>query len=187
VKADAGTGLTESDLFVVEGINAGIDAAGVGAFLAVAPDVNEALAEIDQEQTFWDLPVEEIDPRGTPPEGSPSWWVHRAWWLLYFTPEIGTALTHKVLHHKRPRLFPLLDNETAPHLGRESAWVQIHDDLTSQEKAFDELEVWFADEAAKRNGAVPLSRLRVHDILVWCWVTGQRDEAERQGADLADV
>ena len=73
---------------------------------------------------------------------------------------------HKTLHHKRPELFPLLDNKTmGSYLPRDS-WQIIHADLTAFAPEFAALEEWFAGEAAQR-GKVGLTRLRMHDIILW--------------------
>jgi hypothetical protein len=36
------------------------------------------------------------------------------------TPDIGMALTHNVLHHKRPALLPMLDGRTVEVLRNQS-------------------------------------------------------------------
>jgi hypothetical protein len=56
-------------------------------------------------------------------------------------PGAGIALTHKVLHHKRPSVFPLLDNKTSAALGGGGdAWLQIHRDLAATPDGWTELE-----------------------------------------------
>ncbi len=66
------------------------------------------------------------------------------------TPDVGRALTHKVLHHNQPALFPLLDRQTAdvlrpagqPHGW--NAWQVILADIDDSRADFEELRAWFA-------------------------------------------
>lgn len=88
----------------------------------------------------------------------------RAWYLFRLVPGIKVARTHKILHHRRPELFPLLDNRTLRNLRTMESWSHIHDDLTQQAEMFRELEEWF--DGLRRPCDVPLLRLRLHDILL---------------------
>jgi len=90
------------------------------------------------------------------------------------TPHVGVAVTHKILHHKLPRLAPLLDGRTAPILSRQrvalgcsSNWAVILNDLTRQADQFESLESFQAALAGARR-TKPLFRLRIHDTLLWC-------------------
>jgi len=104
------------------------------------------------------------------------------------TTDLGVASVHKVLHHKRPHLFPLLDNETVK-LIRPAARAAgcglrqlIHSELQAHEDAFAGLER-DVSVIAGDVGGVPLSWLRLHDILGWMEATGQR----RSGGDDRSV
>jgi hypothetical protein len=55
-------------------------------------------------------------------------------------PQVERTITHKLLHRKRPRLFPMLDSITSPQLGERQAWTTIHQDVTSHSEEFAELE-----------------------------------------------
>jgi hypothetical protein len=79
---------------------------------------------------------------------------------------IKVATTHKVLHHKDPRHFPLIDNVTAKAYSKTEGWLGIHSEVGGQKRAFVELERWFED-LAQEHGGVALNRLRLHDILLW--------------------
>ena len=82
-------------------------------------------------------------------------------------PGLDVAIANKTLHHKRPWLFPMLDNLTLESLGGAGkAWAVIHGDLTRHADEFEELETWFAALASQKGG-VQLTRLRIHDILLW--------------------
>ena len=51
-------------------------------------------------------------------------------------------------------------------MGNEGAWQALHDELNTQATQFTELEQWFAVEATERGG-VAITRLRIHDVLLW--------------------
>ena len=105
------------------------------------------------------------------------------------TPDVGRALTHKVLHHKRPALFPLLDRQTAdvlrpagqPHGW--NAWQVIRADIDGSRAASRSCAPWFAGLAAARGG-VPLGLPRLHDILVWLQAADQWNAAVKAADQL---
>jgi len=172
------------DILVTVGLNSGIHAKELAALQAIKGELAAALQEIPEQFAFWELPRADI--REDPKEG-PGHWIWRAWWLAMGAAGSGVAVTHKTLHHKRPRVFPLLDNETLkPFQGIVTdAWERIYDDLTAQEATFVDLERWFAG-LATRLGGVPLTRLRLHDILLWCDCTGKRQLAREDGRSVLE-
>jgi hypothetical protein len=107
------------------------------------------------------------------------------------TAGLGVARIHKVLHHKRPEHFPLIDGRTVDSLSAawsegsgDGSWATIHRDLQEQDGIFEELEGWFRERAQAVHGwppSRPLSRLRIHDILLWCDVSDERGEAHEAG------
>jgi hypothetical protein len=97
-----------------------------------------AFCELDPSE-LEDHDLRVCEPEGVArPERAPRLMeLYQAWWLLMFTPSIGLAVIHKLLHHKLPRLAPLLDGKTKPFLSdrREvlsysSNWAVILHDLT---------------------------------------------------------
>jgi hypothetical protein len=118
------------------------------------------------------------------------WQLYRAWYILMAAPDVGTALTHKILHHKLPALAPLLDGKTEPVLrrvaeerGLSSSWAVILADIQTQPDAFERLDAYFASLASARPSR-RLTRLRIHDILVWSEVTSRREDAANLGRNL---
>ena len=146
----------------------GFGVAMVSNLLAVAPLVDETVRGVSSRLKFWTIPIEDI---ADPVEGSPAWLLHRAWYLVESVPGCGLTITHKILHHAWPHLFPLIDTTTAPRLG-DSMWLTIREELESNEAQFEALERWFAAVAAERDG-VSLTRLRLYDILLWTRVREQ--------------
>ncbi len=161
-----------------------MQASPIGAVLAVADELSGVLKRIPATQTFWDLPRIHILSAPDEPAG-PAWHLWRAWTILMSLPSVDIATTHKILHHKRPSFFPLIDNQTLPRLAPTS-WLTIHDDLNANPAGWRHLESQIAKLADER-GLVALTRLRLHDILLWTQVTGQDETARRLGQDLAPV
>jgi hypothetical protein len=94
------------DVLVVDGLNGKLSQESILALKDAGgrawPHVAEATARADG-RAFWDLPVEEvIEP---PPAGSTGEALFKAWEECFHTDHVKVALTHKLLHHKRPRLF----------------------------------------------------------------------------------
>jgi hypothetical protein len=170
------------DFTITAALNSQIGAAAILGMQAIAPALTEALAHIPADQTFWGLPHDHLRS-APPPAESLAWWLWRAWALLMGVPQINVAVAHKTLHHKRPWLFPLLDNLTVDAYPNGGAWAGIHQELTEQADTFTLLEQWFAAQAAARQG-IPLTRLRIHDILLWATRAGEWDEARTHGAHL---
>lgn len=170
------------DVLVANGLNARMQASAIGAVLSVADEVSAVLKEIPPTQTFWDLPRNDI--LSAPDErAGPAWHLWRGWTILMSLRGVDIATTHKILHHKRPNFFPLIDNQTLPLLAPTS-WLTIHDDLTANPAGWQQLESQIAKLAHDRD-LVALKRLRLHDILLWTRVTGRDETARRLGRDLA--
>jgi Family of unknown function (DUF6308) len=133
---------------------------------------------------FWSVLVGELQD---PSEGGPGWHKHKAWEALVRVPDIGFTITHKILHHKWPSLFPLLDRVTVPHLGK-NQWTRIHRDLTSSANAFAKLEAWFETEALRSDVSgptdLPIKRLRIHDILLWSRAREKAEMAIKKGSSI---
>lgn len=169
IPASSGFALTGVDLTVAAGLNARMSVDRVGALQAVAELVGESIEHLEDAPPFWELDRDELHaPTATETR---EWWALRAWSLLMSQPDVGVAVTHKTLRHKRPKLFPLLDSVTKKHLPKGRAWATIHDDLTSQAEAWAQLEADFTAATDPARGDFELTRLRLHDILLWLTVT----------------
>lgn len=167
------------DVLVANGLNARMQASAIGAVLIVVDEISAELKGIPETQTFWDLPRDDIIE--APAEG-PAWHLWRLWTILMSLPGVDVAITHKILHHKRPDFFPLIDNQTLKLLGS-TAWLTIHDNLNANPAGWDQLERQIATLA--HNRGVVLTRLRLHDILLWTNVTGRDATAQPLGRDLS--
>ena len=186
VPPSIGNELTQLDLLMPVALNA---AKKYGAGLlerlrAASPRVLEAMRRVPRDAKFWDIPLDEIEPVGTPPERSISWAVHESWAILKSAPDCGMTTTHKILHHKWPNLFPLIDSRTVKKLADGASWANVHRNLTAHADAYADLEQWFNGFCSSWPEARPIGRLRMHDILLWCYASGsdfqQARDAGRQ-------
>ena len=175
------------DVLVVDGLNGKLSQRSIVALKDAGRRAWEKVRAADRRaagRAFWELLIEEvIHPE---PPGSTGEALAAAWAECFHTDGVGIALTHKLLHHKRPRLFPLIDQQTAPRLearvprGAGRFWAVIHRELTANAEQFSLLE----DELARhlnQDDDVRLERLRLHDILLWTDKTEQREWAAAQG------
>ena len=115
--------LTDVDVLVANGLNARMRAGEIAGALAVADQVSELLKQLHTSDViFWELRQRQVCHQ--PGLGDPAWPMWRAWSILMEVPGLDVARAHKILHHKRPTTFPLIDNKTLPRLGRH-AWAAI--------------------------------------------------------------
>lgn len=156
------------DVLMTAGTNSQIHSTPALGILSVLDKVNETLFALSPEVDFWDLKpdlLRECPPASTPPV--PEYLMWKAWCLLDAVDGVGPAIASKVLHHKRPNQFPVLDSLTLAHYPNGSAvWSDICVELQTQSEQFMTLEGWFNAVATRNNGRM-LTRLRLHDILLW--------------------
>jgi Family of unknown function (DUF6308) len=171
IPASDGPQFSDLDLLVTAGLNARIDMA---TFVRLRSFADRAAGHLDAahqlQPDFLQLHREEVGDE--PAEGSAGWYLFEAWRQGMATPGLRVARVHKMLHHKRPWLVPLLDNKTVKPIRAVAkakacgSWQLIHDEIHAHADHFQA----FADEFDKLvNGIndVPLSWLRLYDILVW--------------------
>jgi len=148
------------------------------------PHVARAIEQADG-APFWELCSEQVARHPTPDTAGES--MNRAWEECMRTPQVKVALTHKLLHHKRPELFPLIDGKTKPLLNAHAdeitgTWGVVHRELTANGDQFSALERAIAELMSGKDD-VPLGRLRLHDILLWLKATGKWDYAVERGRE----
>lgn len=171
VLASDGARFSDLDLLVIAGLNARVD---MTAFARLRSFADRAADHLDaahrMQPDFLQLHRDEVG--ADPPEGSAGWHLSQAWRQGMATPGLGIARVHKALHHKRPWLVPLLDNETAKPIRAAAvaracrSWQLIHDEIHAHAGHFRTLADEFGKLAAD-TGGVSLSWLRLYDILVW--------------------
>jgi hypothetical protein len=162
--------LGDDDVLVAEGLHGRLDPAGWAAVRAALGDVGppaDVAAVRAGGRAFWELPPGEVS-------------------VLEEPGTVGAALRvigqrgagrHRdhlsaAVHRRRPDLVPLLDVTTRrqllPHVEEGDSGVEavVHRELLANAEAFDALET-ATSELLTATGGVPLTRLRLHDVLVW--------------------
>ena len=154
--------LGEPDILVAESLHGRLDRPGWAALRQALDDVGpvaDAVTERAAGRPYWELPDDEFSVLAEP--GTVG--AH-----LRYLPGDQPKYLAAALHHRRPDLFPLVDRTTRwqllPHVLEGDSGVEavIHRELVANADAFAALE----DAVAGVLGH-PLTRLRLHDVLVW--------------------
>jgi hypothetical protein len=166
-----GTGpLGDDDVLTAEGLHGRLDPAGWAAVRAAMDDVAplaDAVTERAAGRAFWELPAVELSVLGEPGTVGAA--------LRSIGERVaGPSRAHlgAALHHRRPELFPIVSATTRqqllPHLEEGDSGVEavVHRELVTGADAFAVLETTVSDLLVA-TGGVPLTRLRLHDVLVW--------------------
>jgi Family of unknown function (DUF6308) len=154
--------LGDADVLIAEGLHGRLDRADWTAVRAalddLAPTVDAAAARAG-DRALWQLPDAEfsvLDEPGT---------IGAA--LRGISARPHAEFLTAALHHRRPSLFPLLSRSTRrqllPHVREGDSGIEavVHRELRAAADAFAALE------AAVAERGVPLTRLRLHDVLLW--------------------
>ncbi len=160
----------DDDVLVAEGLHGRLDPAGWAAVRAdvdaVRP-ITEAAVRRAAGRAFWELPDDELSVLGEPGTVGAA--------LREIAQRTLTHPAHvsAAVHHRRPELFPHTTRTTRrqllPHLQEGDSGVEavVHRELRANEAAFAELEV----AAAAWLDGPALTRLRLHDVLLWLTAT----------------
>lgn len=162
--------LGDDDVLVAEGLHGRLDPAGwaaVRSALDEAGPMADVVAARADGRAFWELPPGELsvlEEPGTVGAGLRAVGRHGP----------GQHRDHLLaaLHHRRPGLVPLVGSTTRrqllPHVeeGDSGPEAVVHRELRANAEAFGALET-AASGLLTATGGVPLTRLRLHDVLVW--------------------
>jgi hypothetical protein len=156
-------GPTDRDVLLAEGLHGRLDRAAWSAVRArlgvVWPAFSAAVGRADG-RAFWELPDDEFSVLAEP--GT----VGAALRTLAEGP--GARHVVAALHHRHPALVPLLDGVTRRQLwghlreGDSGPEAVVHRELAANAAAFTRLET-----ATTTLLGRPLTRLRLHDVLLW--------------------
>ena len=173
--------LGDEDVLVAEGLHGRLDPAGWTAVRDALDDVQplaDALVERAAGRELADLPDEELSVLGEPGTVGAA---------LRSLTELPAPLPHHVtaaLHHRHPALVPLTDRATRlqllPHVreGDSGPAAVVHRELRANAAAFTELQVALGAEGLR------LTRLRLHDVLLWLSATLRLTHAVALGTAL---
>jgi hypothetical protein len=161
----------DEDVLTAEMLHGRLDPAGwsnVRNALDDAARLTTAAVSRAAGRPFWELPDDELSVLGEP--GTVGACLREIW-------NRGTRAGHPefvsaALHHRWPALLPHVDRTTRlqflPHLIEGDSGIEavIHRELRTNDAAFTALERTLA-EVLDRDDDIPLTRLRLHDVLVW--------------------
>lgn len=162
--------LGDDDVLVAEGLHGRLDPAGwaaVRSALGEAGAAADAAAARADGRAFWELPPGELsvlEEPGTVGAGLRAVRERAAGPYRY---HVSAAL-----HHRRPDLVPLLGSairrQVLAHVeeGDSGPEAVVHRELRANAEAFAALEA-AASALLTATGGVALTRLRLHDVLLW--------------------
>jgi hypothetical protein len=161
--------LGEDDILIAEGLHGRLAPDAWAAMKSALDDVRPlADAAVDRAdgRPFWTLPDDEFSVLSEP--GTVGATLREIWQRCSEAPGVRPKYVAAALHHRRPDLFPLLVRTTRwqllPHVREGDSGIEavIHRELRANTAAFERLET----AVALLLGA-PLTRLRLHDVLLW--------------------
>lgn len=178
-----GAQVSEADVFASAGLNSGINADVILRILAVLDNTVD-LPNLSAVPDFWTLDVGRLNV--DPGAGWPEHELWRWYQLLTRLDGVAGAVAAKIVHHKHPTVMPLWDSYIGRAYHSGETWGEICLDLQRNEEWFLELERRFEHYRLTFQGerGVPLKRLRLLDILVWCHVGKDREHVMELGQPL---
>jgi hypothetical protein len=175
--------LGDDDVLVAEGLHGRLDPDGWATVRRALDDVEPtagAMAARAGGRPFWELPDDEVSVLGEP--GT----VGAALRTLGEPPGPHGRYVVAALHHRAPALVPVVTRtswlQLVPHLveGDSGVAAVVHRELRTNAEAFGALEEVLADLLGHR-----LTRLRLHDLLLWLTATLRLPAAVALGRDTA--
>ena len=160
--------LGEPDILTAEGLHGRLAPDAWQAMKSRLDDVRplyESVIERAAGRRFEELPDDEFSVLAEP--GTVGALLRQIWLHCAETPGVPAQHVSAALHHHRPSLFPLLNRTTRwqllPHVREGDSGVEavIHRELRDNAAAFARLE------RELRDRDIPLTRLRLHDVLLW--------------------
>ncbi len=163
--------LGETDILTAEGLHGRLGRDEWTAMAAALPAVQSLADDVVARaagRALWELPEDEFCVLAEP--GTVGELLRRIGGLC---DRLGVSHRHvaAALHHRRPELFPVLHDATRwpllPHVRESDSGVAavIHRELLAGAGAFAGLE------DGVRAAGMPLTRLRLHDVLLWLSAT----------------
>ena len=161
----------DEDVLTAEMLHGRLDPAGWSSVRNALDDTARLASDAATRaagRPFWELPDDELSVLGEP--GTVGACLREIWNRgdRAGHPEFVSA----ALHHRRPALVPHVDRTTRlqflPHLVEGDSGVEavIHRELRANAAAFTALEN-AVSRLLDQDGDIALTRLRLHDVLVW--------------------
>jgi Family of unknown function (DUF6308) len=160
--------LGEPDILTAEGLHGRLDKGEWTAMRRVLGEVQpffDAAVERAAGRPFHELDDDEFSVLAEP--GTVGSWLRRIWQHDEVSSDVSPKHVTAALHHRRPDLFPLVVRATRWHLlphvreGDSGVEAVVHRELRANDEVFGELE------RAVALHDVQMTRLRLHDVLLW--------------------
>jgi hypothetical protein len=167
-RAGSAQPIGEADILTAEGLHGRLDPGAWSAMKSLLDDVRPlADAAIDRAagRTFEHLPDDEFSVLAEP--GTVGALLRQIGHLVQEAPGVSAPHVSAALHHRSPDIFPLLVRTTRwqllPHAREGDSGVEavIHRELVANADAFGSLQ------RALTGDGIPLTVLRLHDVLLW--------------------
>ncbi|SDX74835.1 hypothetical protein SAMN05661080_01037 [Modestobacter sp. DSM 44400] len=168
--------LGDADVLVAEGLHGRLGPTRWAAVRATLDDVRplaEAAVARAAGRACWELPAEEFSVLAEP--GTVGAALREVWQRSQDADHLRPDLVSAALHHRFPTLVPHVDRTTRrqlwPHVVEGDSGVEavVHRELRDNAAAFAVLETAVAAMLADSAGRAgpSLTRLRLHDVLLW--------------------
>jgi hypothetical protein len=175
--------LGEDDILIAEGLHGRLPPDAWTAMKSVLADVRplaDTAVGRAAGRPLWDLPDDEFSLLAEP--GTVGAALRELELRSAEAPGVRPKYVAAALHHRRPDLFPLLVRTTRwqllPHVREGDSGVDavIHRELRANATAFERLET-----SVEALLGAPLTRLRLHDVLLWLSATLRLTHAVQLG------
>ena len=164
----------DGDVLVAEGLHGRLDPAGWTAVRRALDDVGplaEAAVARAAGRPFWTLPADEFCVLDEP--GTVGAALRQIWTRCSEAADVRPEHVSAALHRRHPTLLPHVSRTTRrqlwPHLREGDSGVEavVHRELQANAAGFAALETRAAALLGAPPDRAPLTRLRLHDVLLW--------------------
>ena len=164
----------DGDVLVAEGLHGRLDPVGWAAVRRALDDVRplaDAAVTRAAGRAFWTLPADEFCVLDEP--GTVGAALREIWARSSDADAVRPQHVSAALHRRHPALLPSLSPTTRrqlwPHLREGDSGVEavVHRELQANAPGFAALETRVATLLGGPAGRAPLTRLRLHDVLLW--------------------
>ncbi len=172
----------EGAIHAANGLNANLSASDLLELLHLHEQ--SSLPDLSQCPPFWTLPYADVlsDPSNNTPAGMLWKWYH----AVTAISGLGGAASSKTGHHLAPTVMPLWDSLVGRSWHLNHMWAEFHQQLNQHVVWCADLERGVEHYRVSHEGGfgIPVSRLRIVDIVLWLDNRGELALALSTGQEL---